>query len=620
MTNKYDYSALSDNDLDNLYQKAEEEYRKGTPIMTDHEFSLGLIPAIKARFGEKHRAFTEVGAEPENMFNTGTKVEHEEMLSIENFFTTEEVNSFFQRIKKSQENHLEEVLFSIQSKLDGMSGLYLNDRVSTRGDKKFGEDVTKLFNWGVIAVGGKNTGPGEFVINKKYFYENLFGEDKYTDPRNFVVGISRSLQLNKLQLKALNDGAVVFMPYSMLPTKIIKMDEFFLQREVLEEEFITECDYPADGLVIECIDRHIQGVLGTNSKYKRWQAAIKRNNEKATVVVTSIDAKTGRTGIVAPRAFFESTFLSGANISVATGHNLENFYKKGLGVGAIIEIVRSGKVIPKIEAVITPSEKPFILYHCPTCNSELDFSGKVARCLNENCEARVNKKIIHFFDTIKNSKGIGKETILKLIDKGYDSIRKILDLTAEDLINMNFGEKSSHNFEMAILNILSGPIPTANFIDSLGVSFLGTRSSEALTKKYKLNEIINIKEEDIIKLPGFDVIKAVKISLEIEELQEVINDILETGINVVDEDVIESSNVLINENIAFTGEMPVLRKKLEEHVKFLGGKVSSSVTKNTTILVIGDKVGERKIESAIKNGTKIMTYNEYVSFLENLKA
>lgn len=607
------YSSLSDEQLLVKHGEAERSYREGNPVISDYEFDHVLMPVLRSRFHKKHPIFTTVGAEPEGMFNTGTKVEHKDMLSIDNFFEDSDILDFFKRFKKIEDEIGEPAIFRVNTKLDGMSGLDEGGIVATRGDKSAGEDVTKLFKYGVLPIGGRNLGAGEFVVNKEYFYKNLLG--RYTTMRSFVVGLASSLILNDFQLAALKTGAVVFYPYTQLPYEDVSINDFIARRSELEKKFVEDFPFPADGLVLDCVNEKYKSLLGTNSKYNRWQGAIKRNDETAIVTVIDVQADTGRTGNVVPRAFFDSVLLSEGNLSVATGHNLKNFYDKGLGKGAVIEIVRSGKIIPYIKKIITPSANPYMIYDCPVCGHPLDFSTDVAQCVNEDCDARKNKKIIYFFSNIKYSEGIGKETVAKLISSGYDSVDKILNISHIEMMNLGFGAKASINFEKALLKVLSNPIPLDNFLYSLGIPLLGKETAYSLSKYFTLDEILNISDEQLIKLDKFGLVKSVTISLGIEDMKEDIMNILTMGIQIDDTVGKIDSSVLNGYNIVFTGELPVKRSLLEKQLKELGGKSGSTVSKNTSFVVVGDSPGDTKINSANVHNKKMINYNEYILFL-----
>jgi DNA ligase (NAD+) len=609
------YTSLSDEQLLIKHGEAERSYRQGNPVISDYEFDHMLMPVIRSRFHKDHPIFTTVGAEPEGMFNTGSKVEHRDMLSIDNFFEDGDILDFFKRFRKIEDEIGEPAVFRVNTKLDGMSGLDENGVIATRGNKSAGEDVTKLINYGVIPIGGRNLGAGEFVVNKKYFYENLLG--RYTTMRSFVVGLASSLVLNEFQLRALDAGAVVFYPYSQLPFKDISINEFIARRSELEKIFVDDFEYPADGLVADCINEKYKSLLGSNSKYNRWQGAIKRNDETAIVTVIDVQADTGRTGNVVPRAFFDSVLLSEGNLSVATGHNLKNFYDKGLGKGAVIEIVRSGKIIPYIRNVITPSATPYMIHDCPVCSHPLDFSTDVAQCLNEDCGARKNKKIIYFFDNIKYSEGIGKETVTKLISSGFDSVVKILNLSHSDMMALGFGAKASVNFEKALLKILTNPIPLDNFLYSLGIPLLGKETAYDLSKYFTLDKILNISDGELIKLNKFGLVKSVTISLGIEDMKADIMDILNSGMQIDENTGKIDSSVLNGYNIVFTGELPVKRSLLEKQLKELGGKSGSTVSKNTSFVVIGDNPGDAKTNSAKVHNKRMISYDEYLSFLDD---
>ena len=137
--------------------------------------------------------------------------------------------------------------------------------------------------------------------------------------------------------------------------------------------------------------------MGSNRKFHRWQIAYKENKEKAQVKVISVTAQVGRTGKITPVAELEPTQLSGATIYRATGHHFGLVKEQGLGAGSIIELTRSGMVIPKINKVLKTAEVDIPL-NCPSCNSLLIWDSDFLMCPNDNdCPDQVVGKMIYFF-------------------------------------------------------------------------------------------------------------------------------------------------------------------------------------------------------------------------------
>ena len=155
--------------------------------------------------------------------------------------------------------------------------------------------------------------------------------------------------------------------------------------------------------------------------------------------------QTSRSGRVNPVAELEPTRLSGAMISRATAHHYGMVKEQGIGEGTLIELTRSGMVIPKIERVITP-QSPQIPEHCPSCGSVLVWDSDYLYCLNTTqCPAQIENTIEHFFRTLANNDGFGAKTIEKLHANGINSVNAVYQLTLDQLINMGFRSQDGKN-------------------------------------------------------------------------------------------------------------------------------------------------------------------------------
>ena len=239
--------------------------------------------------------------------------------------------------------------------------------------------------------------------------------------------------------------AALFVPFKQLPFWQGGINEFKNQFAEIVLELEQGVDFDIDGVVFEAVNPDLKAHMGSNRKFHRWQIAYKENKEKAQVKVISITPQVGRTGKITPVAELEPTQLSGATIYRATGHHFGLVKEQGLGAGSVVELTRSGMVIPKINKVLKKAEVD-IPSDCPSCGSHLIWDSDFLMCPNTNsCPDQVIGKMIYFFKILANNDGFGQATIQKLYDHEIRKVSDIYELSVDQLIDMGFGEKTSSN-------------------------------------------------------------------------------------------------------------------------------------------------------------------------------
>ena len=313
-------------------------------------------------------------------------------------------------------------------------------------------------------------------------------------------------------------------------------------------------------------------------------------------------------------------------ISRATAHHYGMVKSKGIGPGAVIELVRSGLVIPKIQRVITPAE-PELPTECPSCASHIVWDGDNIICPNKiDCTAQAENSIIHFFKTLGNNDGFGPATITILYAQGIKTIHDIYLLDSEKLAAAGFKEKTSQN----LLNQLGASktlqIEDWRFLSAFGVVRLGQGSSERLLQHYRFDSsegvesIFDISEAQISAIDGFAEKTAAAIVEGLANIKAEFLAIYEQGFNLeitplVSEQV-QGDNPIAGKVIVFTGSMQQgSRPEMEKQAKALGAKVSKSVSGKTDLLVTGEKVGAKKITDAENKGVKVISEVDYLAML-----
>jgi len=597
-------------------KKYNKAYRKGIPLVSDNEYDT-LVDKLK-RVDPDHDFLHHV--EPEK-FDSKKEVTHPQpMLSIAKAYLKDDIIKFANRVKKSaKELNIVQYLFKITPKLDGLAGRYDGKILATRGNGYIGYDISDIFTKGVIPVKSREAGLGEIVILKSYFSENL--ADKFEHPRNMVVGIVSSNNLNHFAQKAIQDQAVRFVSYSTLSKWEGKITDFIKNIEKISKDLISQTDYPTDGLVIEVNNDAIKTVMGATSHHYRWQIAFKEKGETKQTSVKEIIWQVGRTGNVTPVLIVDPIYLSGATIKRVTAHHAGLIKKKNIGIGAILEIIRSGEVIPKIEKIIKKADNINIPAVCPSCQSELKWHNDFLKCHNTMCNAQIEKNIYHWFKTLGNADWFGEKTVQKLVSNGFDNLIKIYEMSETDFINIGFGPIQSKNLNNALNTSISKSIEDWRFVAALGIPNLGIGDSRKLLSNINIEKIVSLKAEDIEKIDGFGAISSKSIEKGINNVKKTLIHLLYLGFNLSSTPLVEKTdkikNPIAEKRIVFTGKMSqATREEMQNTARKLGATPQSSVSGKTDFLVCGDNVGIKKMEKARQKGIQIISESKYLKIIE----
>jgi len=617
-------SDLSDANLIEFCTMANQRYRNGNPIISDEDYDFIFINELAKRLPD-HPFLKKIETELDGFSEEKVKLP-EKMLSTNKAYSWEEINKWLERITKFS-SEIDYALSDIQikgtAKLDGFAGYDDGFKLYTRGDGNKGSDISRVFErgLGIFNDSKRGQGPGEIVVKRSYFEKNLTNHFEY--PRNFQASLIKEKELDKYAIDAISKKAALFVPFAQLPQWLGNIEEFKSQFLDIVSKLENGVDFDIDGVVFEIISPELKKHMGSNRKFHRWQIAFKENKEKAQVRVISVTAQVGRTGKITPVAELEPTQLSGATIYRATGHHYGLVKEQGLGAGSIIELTRSGLVIPKINKVLKTAEVD-IPANCPSCGYKLSWDSDFLMCFNhEECPEQIVGKIIYFFRILANNDGFGNATIQKLFAAGIQQVSDIYLLSKAELISIGFGEKTSQNLIDQLARSRQESIEDWRFLAAFGVQRLGMGNCENLLKNYSIKQIFNLSVQDISNIDGFAELTAelifdglVLIKTQYEILVsggfQLEQTLLSSNINI-------SNNLFNNKKIVFTGVMSESRVALEKQAKALGIFVGKSVSAKTDFLIIGENVGQSKIKAAKSHEVEILTEAEYSKKLNSSK-
>ena len=386
-------------------------------------------------------------------------------------------------------------------------------------------------------------------------------------------------------------------------------------------------NYPTDGVVIKLnnIDKWVE--LGNTAKYPRWAVAYKFPEDKVITKLEKFIFTVGRTGKITPNAILSPTLIAGTTVKRATLHNEDYVVNRDLRENDYVYIKKAAEIIPEvIEPIIerrTGEEKPFKMINiCPICSSLLERKKNQADwyCINPDCPAKNIESLIHFVS--RNAmyiEGLGEEIIEDFYNLGYIKTYSdifMLEDHKNDLIELEgFGNKSVekilNNIEKSKLNSLE------RLLFAIGIPNVGEKTAKILAKNYKtIDNLMLSTKDDLIKIKDIgDIVaesiinyfKVDKNIINIEKLRE-----LNVNFNYLGR---EENNIFNGKRIVVTGSLTkYTRKEIEELIENSGGNTSSSVSKLTDYVVVGENPGSKK-DKAKELNIPILTEEEFIEIL-----
>ena len=525
---------LTTDALVSFLKKASQAYRSGSPIIDDDTYDHGYLAELKKR-EPNHSFLHEVELEPS--FGEARLKHPIPMLSTEKSYSIEETQKWIERIKKeASKNNIDFNTLSIivTAKLDGLAAMRREDGLlASRGDGIHGNDITSVFDKGVVDDGKGISGVGELVMETDYFDKHI-KKLGYAHPRNICVGVVNSDEVNKDFIQALKDKAVRFVPYTTLDRWEGGFSDLIDQHEKVQDQIIKDCVYPTDGVVAEITHTKMKTLLGATNHHNRWQIAIKKRSPTKQTNVKKITWQTGRTGRVTPVLEVEPIELSGAIVSRITAHNAGNVKALRLGTGAVVEAERSGEVIPKIVSVIQTTKRTTIINKCPSCQNDLFWDSDFLVCPNhDKCPAQVATSLGHFFKLHGQVDGFGPKSIEKMVSAEINTLKRIFAADEEAFQKAGFGETQSKNLRKELERALNAEIEDWRFLAGFGVAQLGKGDSKRLLQNTILMDLFDLTEQEIGNIDGFASLSAKAIVEGLKQQKTTITHMLSLGFNLL---------------------------------------------------------------------------------------
>ena len=639
------------------------------PSISDAEFDR-LMNELKHLEAEHPEVVTpdsptqRVGGAPRKGFET--RRHNPPMLSLDNAFSFEELDRFDRRAREVSGRA--EIEYIVEHKYDGLSMSLHYEKgefalAVTRGDGVNGEDVTPnvatidAIPQRVDAAKFKRAGlkgsfevRGEIIMPLKAFaklneQQEELGGKRFANPRNAAAGsvrvldarITASRRLDFFAYYLLSGGRTPFARHSeeleaisALEFKPLDWKRCASIDDVKEycrrwEEKREKLPYEIDGIVIKVNEYWLQQELGFTSKAPRWAIAYKYPARQETTTVREVVFQVGRTGALTPVALLEPVAVGGVTVSRSTLHNMDEIERLGLAAGDSVLIERAGEVIPHVVKVVAqgkerrPVKVPEL---CPECGSHIHKSpDEVAyRCVNAACPAKRKESLIHFASRhAMNIDGLGDKLVDQLVStEMVKDFADLYHLDAEKLASLErMAEKSADNLLREIAASKANDL--SRLIYALGIRFVGERTAQLLAGHFGSIEALEKAGEQAltnVAEVGPKVAASIAEFFSERANRRVIERLREAGVDPRHARQEAVSNRLAGQSFVFTGTLA--RRSREEAGELVGrhgGKVVSSVSKNTDYVVVGADPGS-KYDKAQSLGVRTLTENEFDALLE----
>jgi len=580
------------------------------------------------------------------------------MLSLDNTYNEEDLFDFDQRVKKGLDGQA--YRYVVELKIDGVavSLMYRNGLFSygaTRGDGTQGDDITanlKTIRAIPLSIDmGEHGIPelevrGEVYLPKKEFSrlneaKEQDGEAVFANPRNAAAG----------SLKQLDPGMVAQRKLSVFVYGIGRppkgLDGHFRTMEYLKKlgfrinpnielcrdinQVIDHCnsweqkrdalDYEIDGMVIKVDSFAQQKQLGATSHSPRWAIAYKFPARQATTVLKDVEFSLGRTGVVTPVANLEPVQLSGTTVSRASLHNQDELKRKDLHYGDTVIIEKAGEIIPQLVKVLADKRdkkaKPVVMpQNCPVCDTPLKrLEGEVAwRCQNISCPAQIRGRIEHFASRgAMDIEGLGPAVVEMLVNKGLiKDFGDLYSLKSSDLLPLErMGQKSADNLIKAIKKSKANPF--WRLLHALGIAHVGAQIARELANRFEdIDSLASAGCQKVSQIYGLGpaVGQSVENFFQNQRNLKVLDKLKRAGVQMKAE-ASATGSAFSGMTVVLTGGLQgYTREQAAELIVSLGGKVGSSVSKKTSLVVAGSEAGS-KLDKALSLGVRVIDENEF---------
>lgn len=653
-----------------LEQHSHNYYALAAPSIADEDFDrlLHQLAALEAQWPKLAHLDSlaqRIGGEASSDFSTvahGTP-----MLSLDNSYSRDDVIAFGTRVANGLGDD-EPVDYVAELKIDGVAlSLVYEDsrlvRAVTRGNGRQGDEVTnnartiravplKLLQPGVTCEvrGEVYMGLGDFSeLNRA---QEVLGQPSFANPRNSTAGtlkLQNPKAVARRQLRYfaywINQGGGDYSSHSErlqamqdlgFPVNPMRADCPTLE-EVFEfydgcEATRSELPYEVDGVVIKVNSLEQQERLGFTAKSPRSAMAYKFRAEQVQSRLLEIRLQVGRTGTISPVAILDPVRVAGTTVQRATLHNADEIERKDIRIGDLVRLEKGGDVIPKVVSVIIeqrPSDtQPYQFpMTCPVCDADLvvDDGGVARRCINPACRGQLKRRIEHFCGrNAMDIEGLGTAVIEQIVDKELvKDVGDLFTLKAADFMALErLGEKSANHLVEALQ--ASRQRPFSRVLFGIGILHVGATVARNLARHFpSILTLSAASEEELAEVDeiGPTIARSVRGFFVEPATTALIDKLHDAGLQLESTAAEEAAGPV--QETFFSGKTVVLTGSMERyardvagaHVEKLGGKISSSVSAKTDLLIAGEKAGS-KLTKAEALGVRVLREEEFLQLLQ----
>ncbi|MBQ5885319.1 MAG: NAD-dependent DNA ligase LigA [Clostridia bacterium] len=634
-------------------------YVEDSPEIDDYEYDLFMNELIELE--TKYPVLVipsspsqRVGGKASGKFES---VVHKiQMESLQDAFSFDELRDFDNRIR----DFIDNVFYSVEPKIDGLSVSleYVNGelvRGSTRGDGFVGENVTSNLRTirsiplhidnapEFLEVRGEVYMPHDSFMKLVASQENK-GEKPAKNPRNAAAGAlrqkdpkitaSRELDIFLFNVQQINGKKIENHIESLdyIKSLGLKTLPFYKECHSIDEAIDEinrigsvrgELPFDIDGAVIKVNNLADRVGIGSTSKYPKWAIAYKYPPEEKETILREIEINVGRTGVLTPTAVFDPIMLAGTSVSRAVLHNEYFIADKDIRIGDTILVRKAGDIIPEVVASVKhddSSVKYSMPEICPSCGAKVfrDVDEAALRCTNTDCPAQLRRNLIHFVSRdAMDIEGLGEAVIDQLADSGL--VKTPADIYALEVHQLaeleRLGERSANNIISAIEGSKNNEL--YRLIIALGIRHIGKRAAKLLAERFgSIDAIMNASFNEINSIDGFGEIMSQSVVeyFSLPQTKEYISLLGSYGVALSEEIAVKSTS-LSGLTFVITGVLPSLsRDEATEIIEKNGGKVASSVSRNTDYLLAGESAGSKLAKAKLLN-VKIINEDELYEML-----
>jgi DNA ligase (NAD+) len=658
-----------------LHRHAHLYHVRGAPEISDREYDLLLheLDALEARFPELRPAdspTTRVGGPP--IASLRPFPHARPMLSLANAFSVEELADFEERnrreLRKAGAAEPAAFVYVVEPKLDGLAiELVYEDGVlvgaGTRGDGETGEDVTHtLRTVPTVPLRLAAPAPGTLSVRGEVLFSlsgfeamnaarAAAGDKPFENPRNAAAGTVRQLDPSAAAGRPLffvahsageglngdahwdNLARLEALGFRVNPRNRRVAGLAAVAEEIARlGEDRDGLDYEIDGAVVKVDAVAVQEALGFVTRSPRWATAFKYPPPRARTRLARVDFGVGRSGVVTPVAVLEPVRVGGVTVRNATLHNEAQMrdkpeYLGGLRVGDLVEVLRAGEVIPRVEAVVPEDGRevrPLAAYPpaCPVCGTPLVREGNpkepekvTIRCPNSfGCRAQLEARLQHFASRLAmDIEGLGEKLVVQLVGRGLVTAPSgLYGLRVDTLAGLDrMGERSAANLRAAMDDSLGRPLWRVLY--ALGIPLVGERTARDLAAAFgTIDALLTAEEPALTAVDGVgpEVARSVRGFFGRADVQEEIARLRAAGVafppEVAPAPAAARTGPFAGLTVVLTGTLPTWsREEAKSRLEAAGAKVTDSVSKKTGLLVAGEAAGS-KLDKARSLGVPVI--------------